>query len=68
MVVVRHGATALAASTDAGTRVMCSVYLPIGNGVEVLHAGVGKGPSLHTGRWIRHVNHNTGEEHVYRRQ
>lgn len=82
MVVVRHGdgrrrgATALAAaSMAAGTRVVRSVYLPIGKGVEVLHVGVGKGPSLHsrggargTGRWIRHVNHDTGEEHVFRRQ
>jgi hypothetical protein len=78
MVVVRHGATALAASMGAGTRVVRSVYLPIGKGVEVLHVGVGKGPSLHSGRsgpsgraagrWIRHVNHNTGEEHVFRRQ
>jgi len=83
MVVVRHGhgwrrgATALAAATSmaAGTRLVRSVYLPIGKGVEVLHVGVGKGPSLHgrggrraTGRWIRQVNHNTGEEHVFRRQ
>ncbi|KAL6646940.1 hypothetical protein ACP70R_015634 [Stipagrostis hirtigluma subsp. patula] len=82
MVVVRHGdarrrgATALAAaSMAAGTRVVRSVYLPIGKGVEVLHVGVGKGPSLQSraagraaGRWIRHVNHDTGEEHVFRRQ
>jgi hypothetical protein len=81
MVVVRHGdsrrrgATALAASMGAGTRVVRSVYLPIGKGVEVLHVGVGRGPSLQTGRsggagrrWIRHFNHDTGEEHVFRRQ
>ncbi|CAD6221511.1 unnamed protein product [Miscanthus lutarioriparius] len=63
----------------AGTRVVRAAYLPIGaGGVEVLHVGVGKGPSLPTaqqqsrrsgrGRWIRHVNHRTGEEHVFRRQ
>ncbi|XP_062217364.1 uncharacterized protein LOC133917489 [Phragmites australis] len=82
MVVVRHrdgrrcGPTALAAaSMAAGTRVVRSVYLPIGKGVEVLHVGVGKGPSLQSrsggrvaSRWIRHVNHDTGEEHVFRRQ
>ncbi|RLM78113.1 uncharacterized protein C2845_PM12G14560 [Panicum miliaceum] len=82
MVVLRHGdgrrrgATALAAASMAvGTRLVRSVYLPIGKGVEVLHVGVGKGPSLHsrggrrgTGRWIRHVNHDTDEEHVFRRQ
>ncbi|GJM84939.1 hypothetical protein PR202_gb16200 [Eleusine coracana subsp. coracana] len=77
MVVVRHGdgrrRGAAAAVMAAGTRVVRSVYLPIGKGgVEVLHVGVGKGPSLQTravaGRWIRHVNHDTGEEHVFRRQ
>uniref|UniRef100_A0A0E0JZG9 Uncharacterized protein n=1 Tax=Oryza punctata TaxID=4537 RepID=A0A0E0JZG9_ORYPU len=81
MVVVRHGdgrlrgAKDLAASMAAGTRVVRSVYLPIGKGVEVLHIGVGKGPSLQnhrdsrsTSRWIRHVDHDTGEEHVFRRQ
>nr|XP_015623531.1 uncharacterized protein LOC4329279 [Oryza sativa Japonica Group] len=81
MVVVRHGdgrqrgAKDLAASMAAGTRVVRSVYLPIGKGVEVLHVGVGKGPSLQnhrdrrsTSRWIRHVDHDTGEEHVFRRQ
>uniref|UniRef100_J3LCI9 Uncharacterized protein n=1 Tax=Oryza brachyantha TaxID=4533 RepID=J3LCI9_ORYBR len=58
-----------------GTRVVRSVYLPVGKGVEVLHVGVGKGPSMQnrrgsggTSRWIRHVDHDTGEEHVFRRQ
>ncbi|CAN6238060.1 unnamed protein product [Urochloa humidicola] len=76
MVVVRHGdgrRRGAAAPMAAGTRLVRSVFLPIGKGgVEVLHVGVGKGPSLHsrgtTGRWIRHVNHDTGEEHVFRRQ
>jgi hypothetical protein len=91
MVVVRHGsdtsggcvrrrAAAPPWGMAAGTRVVRAAYLPIGaGGVEVLHVGVGKGPSLPThqqsrrpgggrGRWIRHVNHLTGEEHVFRRQ
>ncbi|XP_066393181.1 uncharacterized protein [Miscanthus floridulus] len=87
MVVVRHGigcvrrrAPAPPWGMAAGTRVVRAAYLPIGaGGVEVLHVGVGKGPSLPThqhsrrpsggrGRWIRHVNHLTGEEHVFRRQ
>lgn len=80
MVVVRHGGgrwrgtTVLAASMAAGTRVVRSVYLPIGSGVEVLHVGVGKGPSQQSrgsrsaSRWIRHFDHDTGEEHVFRRQ
>ena len=87
MVVVRHGigcvrrrAPAPPWGMAAGTRVVRAAYLPIGaGGVEVLHVGVGKGPSLPThqhsrrpssgrGRWIHHVNHRTGEEHVFRRQ
>ncbi|KAL6841997.1 hypothetical protein ACP4OV_028197 [Aristida adscensionis] len=90
MVVVRHGddaaasrrrrgtAAAAVCSLAAGTRVVRSVYLPVGKGLEVLHVGVGKGPCLRSrggggggraaGRWIRHVNLDTGEEHVFRRQ
>jgi len=86
MVVVRHGigcvrrrAPAPPWGMAAGTRVVRAANLPVGaGGVEVLHVGVGKGPSLPTaqqqsrrsgrGRWIRHVNHRTGEEHVFRRQ
>ncbi|KAF7066907.1 hypothetical protein CFC21_072829 [Triticum aestivum] len=81
MVVVRHGdgrrrgTKALEASMAAGTRVVRSVYLPIDKGVEVLHVGVGKGPSIQarrsprgSNRWIRHVDQETGEEHLFRRQ
>ncbi|XP_074586354.1 uncharacterized protein LOC141842037 [Curcuma longa] len=53
----------------AGTRLVRRTYLPIGSGVEVLHVGVGKGPSLGgRSRWIRHVDHDTKEEHVFRRR
>ncbi|KAF3323832.1 hypothetical protein FCM35_KLT11299 [Carex littledalei] len=58
-----------AAVISGGMRVVRSVFLPIGDGVEVVHVGVGKGPSLEkTGRsrWIRHVD-DTGEEHLFRR-
>ena len=77
---VRRRAPAPPWGMAAGTRVVRAAYLPIGaGGVEVLHVGVGKGPGLPThqhsrrpsggrGRWIRHVNHRTGEEHVFRRQ
>lgn len=98
VVVLRHADnTAASASASAsaaplgrmaaGTRLVRAAYLPIGaGGLEVLHVGVGEGPSLPTtttqqhdhsssrrrhgpvGRWIRHVNHRTGEEHVFRRQ
>ncbi|KAF7073914.1 hypothetical protein CFC21_078836 [Triticum aestivum] len=81
MVVVRHGdgrrrgTKALEASMAAGTRIVRSVYLPVDKGVEVLHVGVGKGPSIQgrrsprvSSRWIRHVDQETGEEHLFRRQ
>ncbi|KAM3277085.1 hypothetical protein ACQJBY_045099 [Aegilops geniculata] len=81
MVVVRHGdgrrrgTKALEASMAAGTRVVRSVYLPVDKGVEVLHVGVGKGPSIQgrrspraSSRWIRHVDQETGEEHLFSRQ
>jgi len=98
VVVVRHADTTVSASGSAappwgrmaaGTRLVRAAYLPVGaGGLEVLHVGVGEGPSLPTtaqqhqqghssgsrrrhgrgGRWIRHVNHRTGEEHVFRCQ
>lgn len=73
MVVVRYNVTksnvVSGAVISGGMRVVRSVFLPIGDGVEVVHVGVGKGPSLgKTGRsrWIRHVD-DTGEEHLFRR-
>ncbi|CAA6656233.1 unnamed protein product [Spirodela intermedia] len=53
----------------AGSRVVRSALLPIGGGVEVVHVGVGRGPSLggNCSRWIKHVDRDTGEEHVFRR-
>ncbi|URD78958.1 hypothetical protein MUK42_00448 [Musa troglodytarum] len=74
MVVVRKGAGrrrgGAAAVFGSGTRVVRSTYLPIGSGVEVLHVGVGKGPSLggDRPRWVRHFDHCTKEEHVFRRR
>ncbi|KAJ0970978.1 hypothetical protein J5N97_018937 [Dioscorea zingiberensis] len=52
-----------------GTRVVRAAFLPIGGGLEILHVGVGKGPGLKggCGRWIRRVDHDTGELHVFRR-
>ncbi|PKA58004.1 hypothetical protein AXF42_Ash012543 [Apostasia shenzhenica] len=64
-----------AAALAAGRRVVRSVYLPVGRGMEILHVGVGKGPSIAGGggtgggtRWICHVDRLTGEEHVFRRR
>ncbi|XP_078448034.1 ankyrin repeat/KH domain protein (DUF1442) [Wolffia australiana] len=51
-----------------GSRVVRAALLPIGPGVEVLHVGVGRGPSLGgCSRWIKHVDRDTGEEHLFRR-
>lgn len=72
VVVCRSGGrgrgSAAAVVEAAGMRVVRSALLPIEWGVEVLHVGVGKGPSLDSsrGRWIRHVDQD-GEEHLFRR-
>lgn len=74
MVVVRYNArknnVVSGAVFSAGMRVVRSVLLPIGEGVEVVHVGVGKGPSLGKSgrsRWIKHIDEDTGEEHLFRR-
>ncbi|KAJ3679853.1 hypothetical protein LUZ60_016131 [Juncus effusus] len=74
MVVVRYNMKknggVSGAVMGAGMRVVRSVFLPIGKGVEVIHVGVGKGPSLGRNgrsRWIKHVDQNTGEVHLFRR-
>ncbi|KAK1274147.1 hypothetical protein QJS04_geneDACA012327 [Acorus gramineus] len=59
-------------------RVVRSVFLPIGKGIEIVHVA-GSGPSggggcggseagLGRSRWIRHIDGITGEEHVFRRR
>ncbi|KAJ3706229.1 hypothetical protein LUZ61_009934 [Rhynchospora tenuis] len=74
MVVVRYNArknnVVSGAVIGAGMRVVRSVFLPIGEGVDVVHVGVGKGPSLGKSgrsRWIKHIDEDTGEEHLFRR-
>ncbi|PON48395.1 S-adenosyl-L-methionine-dependent methyltransferase [Parasponia andersonii] len=55
---------------ERGTRVVRSVFLPVGKGLDIAHigsanggtAGSRKGPS----RWIKHVDQRSGEEHVFR--
>ncbi|KAK1273859.1 hypothetical protein QJS04_geneDACA012328 [Acorus gramineus] len=54
-----------------GKRVVRSVFLPVGTGVEIVHvAGSGGGCETWSrrSRWIRHVDGITGEEHVFRRR
>lgn len=52
-----------------GTRVVRTVYLPAGKGLDIAHIGSSggvassrKGPS----RWIRHIDEKSGEEHLIR--
>jgi hypothetical protein len=58
-----HGALA------RGTRVVKTVFLPVGQGLDMAHIGSHsgsesskRGPS----RWIRHIDQKSGEEHVFR--
>ncbi|KAM1027880.1 hypothetical protein ACFX13_041279 [Malus domestica] len=61
-----HGAV------EKGTRVVRTVFLPVGKGLDIAHIGYGagggnvvesnkKGPS----RWIKHIDHRSGEEHLF---
>ncbi|XP_043697656.1 uncharacterized protein LOC122648515 [Telopea speciosissima] len=56
------------------TRVARSVFLPIGKGLDIVHVGSsnsGGGDSgsimKGTGRWIRHIDKESGEEHLFRK-
>ncbi|KDP28760.1 hypothetical protein JCGZ_14532 [Jatropha curcas] len=52
-----------------GTRVVRSVYMPVGKGLDVVHIGSrGGGMSLQKSpsRWIKCVDQKSGEEHVFR--
>lgn len=51
-----------------GTRVVRSVFLPVGSGLDIVHVGATGGNSRKLpSRWIRHVDHLSGEEHLFRR-
>lgn len=47
----------------SGMRVVRSVFLPVGNGLEMAQVSLGSGTR---GRWIRHFDRRTGEEHMFR--
>ncbi|KAG6597200.1 hypothetical protein SDJN03_10380, partial [Cucurbita argyrosperma subsp. sororia] len=58
-----------------GTRVVKSVFLPVGKGLEIAHigspsggggGGVGSNSAAKGGRWIKRVDLRSGEEHVFR--
>ncbi|CAH2057879.1 unnamed protein product [Thlaspi arvense] len=55
-----------------GTRVVRSVFLPVGSGLDIVHVGASGSHQRSdsrkpTSRWIRHVDHISGEEHLFRR-
>ncbi|KAK7260232.1 hypothetical protein RIF29_26107 [Crotalaria pallida] len=58
---------------ERGTRVVRSVFLPVGKGLDIAYIGskncsvaavtTSKGPS----RWIKHIDEKSGEEHLFRK-
>ncbi|KAF3440242.1 hypothetical protein FNV43_RR18525 [Rhamnella rubrinervis] len=62
----------MAMGAREGTRVVRSVFLPVGKGLDIAHIGSNSGTStmgLKKGpsRWIKHVDQRSGEEHVFRK-
>ncbi|XP_038903650.1 uncharacterized protein LOC120090187 [Benincasa hispida] len=52
-----------------GTRVVKSIFLPVGRGLEIAHIGSAGGSSNSAAigsRWIKRVDLRSGEEHVFR--
>ncbi|XP_048320294.2 uncharacterized protein LOC107430240 [Ziziphus jujuba] len=56
---------------DGGSRrLVRSVFLPVGKGLDIAHVGSNGGSSSSgkgEGKWIRHVDRQSGEEHVIRK-
>ncbi|CAN8254096.1 unnamed protein product [Cochlearia groenlandica] len=51
-----------------GTRVVRSVFLPLGRGLDIAHVGASGGDlNKFPGRWIKHVDPRSGEEHLFKR-
>ncbi|KAJ0246555.1 Uncharacterized protein HA466_0170730 [Hirschfeldia incana] len=53
-----------------GTRVVRSVFLPVGRGLDIAHVGASGGGDLKEvhSRWIKHVDPRSGEEHLFKRK
>ncbi|CAI9093826.1 OLC1v1029408C1 [Oldenlandia corymbosa var. corymbosa] len=48
---------------DGKTRIVRHVFLPVGNGLDIVHVGATiSGPKKGPSRWIKHVDRKTGEE------
>ncbi|XVF51638.1 hypothetical protein PTKIN_Ptkin04bG0200400 [Pterospermum kingtungense] len=56
---------------DGSRRVVRCVYLPVGKGLDIAHVatsnGGNSGPGKVKRRWIKHVDRQSGEEHVIRK-
>ncbi|OMP11927.1 hypothetical protein CCACVL1_00210 [Corchorus capsularis] len=56
---------------ERGTRVVRSVFLPVGQGLDIAHIGAkggggAVGSKKSPSRWIKHIDQQSGEEHVFR--
>ncbi|GKU88392.1 hypothetical protein SLEP1_g2661 [Rubroshorea leprosula] len=54
---------------DRGTHVARSMFLPVGKGLDIAHVDANGGDSIAKkgpGRWIRHIDQRSGEEHIFR--
>ncbi|KAJ4956027.1 hypothetical protein NE237_012810 [Protea cynaroides] len=54
----------------AGTPVVRTVFLPVGKGLDIAHVGSSSTGSSSGGtdRWIRYVDQESGEEHIFSRR
>ncbi|CBI22148.3 hypothetical protein VitviT2T_002141 [Vitis vinifera] len=55
---------------DHGSRLVRTVFLPVGKGLDIAHVATSGGSSGSTqgqSRWIRHVDRESGEEYVIRK-
>jgi len=56
---------------DGSSRVVRTAYLPMGKGVDIAHvaASTNSNSSIKSSpsRWIRHIDHQSGEEYIIRR-
>ncbi|XAR70409.1 hypothetical protein NMG60_11027254 [Bertholletia excelsa] len=53
---------------DGGSRrLVRSVFLPVGKGLDIAHVATSGGSSKGENRWFRHVDRQTGEEYVIRK-
>ncbi|KAF5744318.1 hypothetical protein HS088_TW08G00919 [Tripterygium wilfordii] len=55
---------------EKGTRVVRSVFMPVGQGLDVAYVGSKggtRGSKKDPSRWIKQIDQESGEEHIFRR-